>query len=181
MSPIKIYTVRLTRKNLFSDAETEQWLANVLLYNQVSKVTGLLEQKVLLMSPAVAEGGKIVIHTQPTNFTAVDTGEYRVDVLSETDFHGQVFNDLNEMIQVYTRGRHLVVEIPNTQITNRYYLFEQVPPPKGVLECAGNITTANGEKQVRKYSHAKQLNILDTVTGASVDIEPEDLAAYYTQ
>jgi len=186
-STTKIYEAKLTRKVANSNGPNAVLLAHVLFY-EVPGDNGRIDRCTLLLSDAVKEGGSTELNASIMSATAppfcvLNEDQWQVDVVKESGLNVRMFTCVMEAFNSFEKNKHLVVveNESSNAFFNKYYFFERVVPPKGELVHLGFIETTHGKKEVRKYTHCNKLNIFDQTSQASADIEPEDLAAYYTQ
>ena len=167
------------KESSYGNSNNDAGIAHV-VFNNVDS----WEPNIWLLSKAVTRDGRCVL--DPPSLRSFDykqlpkinLDKYHITVLCEAKIQGYHFKDINEAARNYNVGKD-VIHIP-TVFPPDYYIFSEIEPPLGTLEYAGEINTKNGKKEVYKYSHSNRLHIKDCQSGASVDIDPSDLAEYYT-
>jgi hypothetical protein len=132
---------------------------------------------VLLMSDMVDDNGNVVVAgTYPWRVVDV-INDYDVTVIDSVPMPVSTYENLNALLDSFNIERYGWVD----KNTGECITASIIPPPKGNPISVGHIETPSGKINVFKYPRSKQLRLIDCVSGAGADIDPSDLASYFTE
>lgn len=149
------------------------------------------KEKLVLVSQLTGEDGeRQILLTVGGGWTdkvpaVLDTDRLDITLLEITEFQGQSFDDLNDLVKE-TKGFDKVYTYHNT-VTGRYHAISQLPAPMPETRKVGEIWYKEAKdqpgkvKEVSRYGDSNLYLVTDTETGASVRVTQSDLGSYFAR